>query len=28
LIPYVPEQFVKDINLETGMILVDWDPEF
>ena len=28
LIPYVPEQFIKDINLDTGMILVDWDPEF
>ncbi|CAA0090166.1 Ribosome maturation factor RimM [Zhongshania aliphaticivorans] len=28
LIPYVPEQFIKDINLESGLILVDWDPEF
>lgn len=28
LIPYVPEQYVKDVNLEAGQITVDWDPEF
>ena len=28
LIPYVPEQFVKAIDLHQGTILVDWDPEF
>lgn len=28
LIPYVPEQFVKEVNLESKQILVDWDPEF
>lgn len=27
LIPYV-DQFVLDVNLEAGRILVDWDPEF
>jgi 16S rRNA processing protein RimM len=27
LIPYV-DQFVLDVNLETGQIQVDWDPEF
>ncbi len=27
LIPYV-DQFVLDVNLETGLIQVDWDPEF
>ncbi len=28
LIPYVPEQFVLDIDLVQKRILVDWDPEF
>lgn len=28
LIPYVPEQFIKSIDLENGEIRVDWDPEF
>jgi 16S rRNA processing protein RimM len=28
LIPYLPEQVVKDVSLETGTIRVDWDPEF
>ncbi|NHN36200.1 ribosome maturation factor RimM [Pseudomaricurvus alcaniphilus] len=28
LIPYVPGQFVKHIDLGAGTILVDWDPEF
>ena len=28
LIPYVPDVYVKDVDLEIGRILVDWDPEF
>lgn len=28
LIPFVPEQYVKTVDLEQGNILVDWDPEF
>lgn len=28
LIPFVQGQFVKKINLEAGMMIVDWDPEF
>lgn len=28
LIPYLPEQVVKEVNLETGTIRVDWDPDF
>lgn len=28
LIPYVPEQFVLSVDLDTGEMLVDWDPEF
>ena len=28
LIPYLPDQVIKDINLEEGTIRVDWDPEF
>lgn len=28
LIPYVPGQFVLDIDFEAGRITVDWDPEF
>jgi 16S rRNA processing protein RimM len=28
LIPYVPEQVVKKIDLDTGILRVDWDPEF
>jgi len=28
LIPYVPEQFVLNVDLDRGEILVDWDPEF
>jgi 16S rRNA processing protein RimM len=28
LIPYVPEQFVQDIDLTAGEIRVNWDPEF
>lgn len=28
LVPYVPEQFVLSVELEQGIIRVDWDPEF
>ncbi len=28
LIPYLPDQVIKEINLETGTIRVDWDPDF
>lgn len=28
LIPYLPGQFVLDVNLELGVIRVDWDPDF
>lgn len=28
LIPYVPEQFIKQIDLTAGKMIVDWDPEF
>ncbi len=28
LIPYVPGQFVQRVDLEAGIIWVDWDPEF
>lgn len=28
LIPYVPDQFVTAIDLETKTITVDWDPDF
>lgn len=28
LIPYLPDQVIKQIDLETGTIRVDWDPEF
>lgn len=28
LIPYVPDLYVKDVDLDLGRILVDWDPEF
>nr|WP_255771401.1 ribosome maturation factor RimM [Microbulbifer guangxiensis] len=28
LIPYIPGEFVTDIDLEAGVITVDWDPEF
>lgn len=28
LIPYVPEQFILDIDLDTGIIRVDWDKDF
>ena len=28
LIPYLPDQVVKLVDLENGLISVDWDPEF
>lgn len=28
LIPWLPDQVVKQVDLEKGLILVDWDPEF
>lgn len=28
LLPYVPEQVVKDVDLRSGVMRVDWDPEF
>ncbi len=28
LIPYVPEQFIVNVDLDNGRILVDWDSEF
>jgi len=28
LIPYLPEQFVESIDLESGQIVVKWDPDF
>ncbi|MBY4676146.1 ribosome maturation factor RimM [Marinobacterium arenosum] len=28
LIPYLPDQVIKEIDLEAGTLRVDWDPEF
>jgi 16S rRNA processing protein RimM len=28
LVPYIPGQFVINVNLAEGKLLVDWDPEF
>ncbi|KAA0876498.1 ribosome maturation factor RimM [Nitrincola tapanii] len=28
LIPYLPDQVVKEIDLDSGRMRVDWDPEF
>lgn len=28
LIPYLPGEFITDIDLDAGVITVDWDPEF
>ena len=28
MVPYLPEQVIKEVNLEAGTIRVDWDPEF
>lgn len=28
LVPYLPGQFVKNVDIENGQITVEWDPEF
>lgn len=28
LVPYVPGQFIKSVDIESGVIRVEWDPEF
>jgi 16S rRNA processing protein RimM len=28
LVPYLPEQVVKEVDLRTGVMRVEWDPEF
>ncbi len=28
LVPFVPEVYVKDVDLDGGRMVVDWDPEF
>jgi len=28
LIPFVQERYVKSVNLDDGVVLVDWDPDF
>jgi 16S rRNA processing protein RimM len=28
LIPYIPEQVIREIDLERRLMVVDWDPEF
>lgn len=28
LIPYIPDEVVTEVNLDDGMIIVNWDPEF
>lgn len=28
LVPYIWEQVVRDVDLEAGVMLVDWDPDF
>lgn len=28
LIPYLPERVVKDVDIEAGIILVDWQPDY
>jgi len=28
LIPFIQEQVIKGVDLDAGVILVDWDPDF
>ena len=28
LVPFVPDMVIKDVDLESGCLRVDWDPEF
>jgi 16S rRNA processing protein RimM len=28
LVPYIWEQVVREVDLEAGVMRVDWDPEF
>lgn len=28
MIPFVPGRFVQDVDFDSGLIVVDWDPEF
>jgi 16S rRNA processing protein RimM len=28
LIPFVLDRYVKDVNLDRGLVVVDWDPDF
>ena len=28
LVPFVQEQYVKKVDLENGVVVVDWDPDF
>jgi 16S rRNA processing protein RimM len=28
LIPWLPDQVVKEVDLDSGLMRVDWDPDF
>ena len=28
LVPFVPGEYVKHVDLDKGIVIVDWDPEF
>jgi 16S rRNA processing protein RimM len=28
MVPYLPEQVVREVNVARGEIVVDWDPDF
>ena len=28
LVPYIPESYVKSVDLDAGCVVVEWDPEF